>query len=149
MATAHKAEGIGYAEGEPCNRNGCEGIVETRPIEGCSCHISAPCSQCTAPCNYCSKCEWDERYDECINEYVCSNKSPGGEFLHYGLRKLDPTKIDFHSLRDSGSGCSMIKRGVYPPGVTRQEVEREVAGTFGGKFNYFYDGKFEYVAYTD
>lgn len=71
----------------------------------------------------------------------------GDELVPNGTRKLDPTKIDFHSLRHSS--CSMIKRGVYPPGTTQHEVEEKVRGTFGGRFNYFRDGKFEYIAYTD
>jgi len=76
-----------------------------------------------------------------IKEFV------GGKLVPPGTRELDNTKIDFHSLPHSGS--SMIKRGVYPEGTTQKQVEEEVRGTFGGRFNYFRDGKFEYVAYTD
>jgi hypothetical protein len=43
----------------------------------------------------------------------------------------------------------MLKRGVYPEGTTQAEVEKEVRGTFGGRFNSFGNGHFEYVAYTD
>jgi len=43
----------------------------------------------------------------------------------------------------------MIKRGVYPEGTTQAEVRAKVDGTFGGRFNYFRNGKFEFVAYTD
>lgn len=71
----------------------------------------------------------------------------GEKLVPLGTRELGPTKIDFHSLLHSGS--SMIKRGVYPPGTTQKQVEAVVRGTFGGRFNYFRDGKFEYVAYTD
>lgn len=63
------------------------------------------------------------------------------------MRPLDPTKIDWHSF--SHSSCSMIKRGVYPEGTDPGEVRKRVDGTFGGRFNYFRDGKFEFVAYTD
>lgn len=70
-----------------------------------------------------------------------------GKLVPNGRRQLDSTKIDFHSLPHSGS--SMIKRGVYPPGTTQAAVEAVVKGSFGGRFNFFRDGKFEYVAYTD
>jgi hypothetical protein len=43
----------------------------------------------------------------------------------------------------------MIKRGVYPEGMTQEEVRAKVTGTFGGRFKHFGDGKFEFVAYTD
>lgn len=70
-----------------------------------------------------------------------------GKLVPNGTRQLDPTKIDFHSLPHSSS--SMIKRGVYPPGTTREQVEEKVRGTFGGRFDSFGDGKFQYTAYTD
>lgn len=62
-------------------------------------------------------------------------------------RPLDPTKIDYRIF--THSGCSQLCRGVYPEGTTKQQVEDRVKGTFGGRFNYFGEGKFEYVAYTD
>lgn len=43
----------------------------------------------------------------------------------------------------------MRKTGVYPAGTTQAEVEAVVAGTFGGRFESFGDGKFDYIAYTD
>jgi hypothetical protein len=43
----------------------------------------------------------------------------------------------------------MIKQGVYPEHMTLAEVEKEVVGTFGGRFEYFGGGRFKYVAYTD
>lgn len=43
----------------------------------------------------------------------------------------------------------MRKVGEYQDGVTREEVERVVEGTFGGKFESFGDGRFVYIAYTD
>ena len=70
-----------------------------------------------------------------------------GDLVPNGTRKLDATRIDFHSLSHSGS--SMLKRGVYPEGKTQQQVEEKVRGTFGGRFQSFGGGKFEYIAYTD
>jgi len=43
----------------------------------------------------------------------------------------------------------MIKEGVYPLHMSMEEVRQEVRGTFGGRFEYFKDGKFKYIAYTD
>ena len=40
--------------------------------------------------------------------------------------------------------------GTYDPKtVTKEEVEQEVKGSFGGRFLKFEDGIFEYIAYTD
>lgn len=48
----------GEADGEKCNRNGCEGTMEAiRKGDGCSCHIHPPCSWCfydEAVCNVCN-----------------------------------------------------------------------------------------------
>jgi len=46
---------------------------------------------------------------------------------------------------------SMKKVGVFTDGTTRAEVEKEVKGTFGGRFEYFSESerKFSYIAYTD
>jgi len=49
----------------------------------------------------------------------------------------------------SHTNASMIREGTYPPGTTREEVERLVRGSFGGRFEQFGDGRFKYVAYTD
>jgi hypothetical protein len=54
---------VGYAEGDTCNRDGCVGIIDTHPPENCSCHLSAPCSRCTGPRNFCPECDWSEELD--------------------------------------------------------------------------------------
>jgi hypothetical protein len=53
-------ESIGTWEGESCNRNGCTGIIELHPIDGCSCHINPPCSACVGQTAFCQQCGWDE-----------------------------------------------------------------------------------------
>ena len=53
----------GYAEGDTCNRDACDGIIDTHLPENCSCHISAPCSSCTGPRNFCPECDWSEELD--------------------------------------------------------------------------------------
>jgi len=64
---------------------------------------------------------------------------------------LDNTKV---SWRDRPhTNFSMIKEGVYPQSgdavADRAMVRKEVDGTFGGRFEYFGDGKFKFIAYTD
>ncbi len=66
---------------------------------------------------------------------------------HINPRPLDPRKIDYRIHAHSGS--SQRCEGVYPDGTTREEVERCVRGTFGGRFERFGGGTFSYIAYTD
>jgi hypothetical protein len=139
----------GTEEGEKCNREGCEGVLEIlKPLEGCcACHINPPCGYCMDTKPRCPECKWEEgdRIEK-LNEHVAI-ASPSGVWKTWRLRELDATKIDWHSSGHTNS--SMRKKGVYPPGTTQEEVLAKVKGTFGGQFNYFKDGQFEYIAYTD
>lgn len=67
--------------------------------------------------------------------------------MNHWSESLDASKIDFHSR--THTHFSMVKEGVYPPGTSQSQVEAVVRGTFGGRFDYFRDGKFRYIAYTD
>lgn len=136
----------GTSEGEICNRRECNGVIAVHPIEGCSCHICPPCSACTTPNEYCPVCDWQAKDDVPINDYIVNVKSDG-TYRTWTERTLDASKIDWTS--HSHTSFSMIKRGVYPEGVTACDVRKLVDGTFGGRFNSFGDGKFEFVAYTD
>ncbi len=138
---------FGYCEGDVCKRSGCVGVIKIHPVENCSCHISPPCGSCTEPREYCQECGWEQKDNFELNDYVCSVNKSTGVFYSYELRALDSSKIDWHSK--SHSSCSMIKEGVYPQGTSFEEVEKEVRGTFGGRFEYFGNGKFKYIAYTD
>lgn len=139
---------IGYCEGDACNREGCAGVIETRPPENCSCHINPPCSACTSIRDHCPDCDWEAADDPLYMEDLGAI-TLGDAFMHVQRkpRLLDPTKIDF--VCDFHSGSSMIKEGVYPKGMDIKEVGEVVRGTFGGRFVYFGDGKFKYIAYTD
>jgi len=57
-------EEVGFTEGEKCNREGCDGIIDIHPSENCSCHISPPCYSCTSPRAFCPVCGLEEKYDE-------------------------------------------------------------------------------------
>ena len=144
--------GFGYAEGDVCNRYEfvgpyCKGVIQTHPSEGCSCHINPPCSSCTAPRNFCPVCEWEEKNDMPFNDHIVNVDPKTGVFKHYEWRKLDNSKIDWHSKEHTSS--SMIKEGVYPAGTTQDEVRKLVDGTFGGRFEHFGKGHFKFIAYTD
>lgn len=138
----------GIYEGDICQRDGCKGVIAMHPVENCSCHISPPCGSCTKPAEYCPECDWQAIDDEVpYSDYLVRPADPTGAWASYRPRPLDPTKIDWRN--EHHTHFTMIKRGVYPEGTTRAEVEERVRGTFGGRFESFGGGRFSYVAYTD
>ncbi len=155
----HNSE-YGYAEGEVCKRDGCAGHIDSHKPDNCSCHISPPCSACTAPRNFCPVCDWQEE-DEPMPEPPPPTKAQQDEWAAWReankprtLADLDGTKIDWIHV-PCGSTCSMIKEGVFPAGVTTEELRKKIDGTFGGRFEYLIPpqdgrpGKFKFTAYTD
>lgn len=153
------SDNFGYLEGETCGRDGCEGIIQERVVENCSCHISPPCSTCTTPREYCPECDWDAEEEDrsfYFNGFRCTavSKDDAGKGMwsdtplqKFEPRPLDPTKIDYRIKSHTNS--SQICEGVYPEGTTAEEVRKLVDGTFGGRFEHFGNGKFKYIAYTD
>jgi hypothetical protein len=139
----------GIYEGDVCNRNGCEGKIKTHPVENCSCHINPPCSACTTPRNYCPVCGWEELDDVTVEDWnrMDIDVETGMTHTHTFRRVLDRTKIDY--VIKSHTHFSQICEGVYPLNATREDVLNKVKGTFGGRFEYFSEGKFKYIAYTD
>lgn len=137
---------LGYAEGDTCNRAGCAGSIAMHPSENCSCHIAPPCGSCTSPRNFCPDCDWQEKDDPLVVMEVTTIYVADG-WTERKKRILDPTKIDYRVEMHSNS--SQLCIGVYPPTATHSDVEAVVKGTFGGRFNKFAGGHFEYVAYTD
>lgn len=112
----------GYSDGEPCEREGCPGVLELEEAEDCSCHLSAPCRWCADADIWCPECGWRAADNPLCVRYI-SAISVGGPFALIETKRkvLDPTKIDWISKMHSG--CSMIKEGVYPEHLTRQEVD--------------------------
>jgi hypothetical protein len=53
---------LGWAPGEPCNRDNCEGVIELDPVVDCSCHLSPPCWAHENQAAVCPVCDW--RSDE-------------------------------------------------------------------------------------
>lgn len=136
-----------YEEGDRCPECS-DGKLFYPPVENCTCHISPPCSACINNQLQCDKCGHQPEEPEYRDIPV--TPSIAGLFLverEYKPKPLDKTKIDY---RIKGyTSASQICEGVYPEGTTRDEVEDVVRGTFGGRFEYFGNGKFKYIAYTD
>lgn len=139
---------VGYVEGDACNRNGCAGTIEAHRVENCACHINPPCVACTTPREYCETCDWEAAEDE-INAPTASPASIGGrhQYKPRTVADLDVSKVSW--INRSHTHFSMIKEGVYPEGLTREQVRERVDGTFGGRFKSFGAGRFEFIAYTD
>lgn len=142
---------IGYEKGEVCNRNNCSGIIEEYDIDGsCSCHVNPPCSYCTTPKEYCPACGWDakeEQDEEYLNKPNEIIKNIFQPVKYKTIKDLDKTKIDW--IIKLHTHFSMICEGVYPPGISIEEIRKKVDGTFGGRFEYCENGIFKFIAYTD
>lgn len=148
----------GTETGEMCNRNGCTGIIEESPKHGsCSCHINPPCSHCVDDNHYCPECDWqgieDQRNYPILGAQGMYNRLMQREDNYRDkidrMRKgeIPADKITWYAK--GHTNFSMYKIGAYPEGTTREQVEKEVLGTFGGRFEQFGNGKFTYIAYTD
>lgn len=140
---------FGEEEGQVCWRDGCQGVIARHPGEGCSCHISPPCSDCVEPREFCPTCGWEASEDGGgLNDFVFKYPNGGkSQLASWEPRPLDPRKIDWRSR--GHTNASMIKEGVYPEGTTQADVLAIVKGTFGGRFEHFGGGSFKYIAYTD
>lgn len=136
-----------YEEGDRCPE--CaekheQGVLRYNKPQNCSCHISPPCGACTSARLECDNCGWEDDSEE--EKYV-PTEFEGLSQRIVKPRPFDNTKVDYRSRGHTNS--SMIKEGVYPLHMDIREVEKEVTGTFGGRFESFKDGKFKYIAYTD
>jgi hypothetical protein len=131
-----------FEEDDRCPECG-KGKLYYPPVENCSCHINPPCSACTDNKLICDKCGYEPEEPEFKDIPVAY-----GLFMReYKPKPLDNTKIDYRIKMHTGS--TMIKEGVYPKGTPIEKVRKVVNGTFGGRFEYFKDGKFKFIAYTD
>lgn len=151
-------EPYGYVEGEVCKRptdqfgnlhqgQKCTGVIEEHPKGGCCCHINPPCSACTEPRGYCPECGWEEKDEYHINGYDVQVDRNTGTYKSWVPTPLDPTKISYRVF--SHTHFTQICEGICPEGTAREEILKQVDGTFGGRFEYFTGTKFKYIAYTD
>lgn len=135
-----------YEENDICPEPKCNGKLYYPPVENCSCHLNPPCSACTDNRIRCDKCGYEPEEPKYKDVPVVFG-SPGISMREYKLRPLDNNKIDYNTKMHTH--FSQICEGVYPNGTTLQEVEAAIRGTFGGRFEYFGNGKFKYISYTD
>jgi hypothetical protein len=56
---AHTASMKRPAEGDLCPVRACDGILEPKPVENCSCHINPPCPACEGQVLWCPECTWE------------------------------------------------------------------------------------------
>lgn len=75
---------LGYEQGEVCNRDGCQGILDEYDTDtSCSCHINPPCGHCVNSRVFCPVCEWDggeeqqEAWAAEHKEYMSDKKQTG------------------------------------------------------------------------
>lgn len=134
-------------EGQVCGEMGCEGIIQFTSPVNCSCHINPPCNACEGVVLHCPVCGWEAERIQRINDHIVKIDKATGVIKASKLRDLNTSTIDWYSFSHTHS--SMIKKGCYPEGTTREDVEKLVIGTFGGRFTSFWGGRFEYIAYTD
>lgn len=50
---------------------------------------------------------------------------------------------------EAHSNSSMKITGTYNEGMTKEKIEPTIKGTFGGRWEYFQNGRYSYIAYTD
>lgn len=142
----------GHLQGEVCNRLGCKGVIDEHEKDGCSCHISPPCSNCIRDAHYCPECEWsgeeeqNEHYKK-MKQYYKDN--PPKEMKVKTLADLDNNKIDY--IRTFTGYYGYVYEGVFPEGTTLDEVKKEIGWYeyFGGIVYKFGNGKFKIKKYTD
>ena len=68
------------------------------------------------------------------------------------LRKLNDHSVEFEKVAfrtESHSNSSMKKIGAYPRGMSKDQLKKEVNGTFGGRFEWVTENRFSFIAYTD
>ena len=155
---------IGCLEGEVCGRNGCTGIIEEKDIDGsCSCHINPPCSYCEQAKEYCPECEWDAKEEQEAEEHAAWQaemaKTPERKAaerrywelvrIKHPVRRFDPNNLNYR-IR-SHTNASQICEGWFPSRMSKEDVRKQVNGTFGGRFESFDTNTqtFRFVAYTD
>lgn len=153
---------IGYEKGDVCGREGCAGIIDQHPTDKCcSCHINPPCSYCTDSREYCPECGW-EGSEEQYNGYgntspaqIAAYKKSAEEFTEkresfYRKFKGKEEVTELEMRNEPHTHFTQKIVGIFPKGTqTKETVLPEVKGSFGGRFLFFGETSFEYIAYTD
>ncbi|AWJ88897.1 hypothetical protein Sp245p_03385 [Azospirillum baldaniorum] len=140
--------------GSPCP-DGCGGVLHWPEVENCSCHISAPCGNCTDNRLICNECGWEEpaaknaplskesqdAYAKWAREWA-EAKARGHKFQHGGRV--------FNISDDGRSGSTMVFTGQYEGPVTAADIFEYLGdGTFGHRGPTMNNGRFTYTKITD
>lgn len=60
-----------------------------------------------------------------------------------------PDRLALRYVIKPHTNSSQLVEGQYAEDMTKADVEKEVQGTWGGRFDLFENGHFRYIAYTD
>lgn len=80
-----KTEEIDPEEGDACPCGDCDGVMDIRPVEGCSCHIAPPCNACVENPIVCMVCGWTYGDEVRVAETIKASLAS----LDGGYQKLD------------------------------------------------------------
>ena len=136
-----------FEEGDECKTCRVGKLVEKHSGDGCSCHISPPCSYCTGTklvCDECGEAAPEETYRAVGGDLYerLSTKRP--------MADLGDGKKLFDYDYDSRSGSTMVYSGKYEGSVTPEDVLKYFGdGTFGHRGPSLRDGRFHYTKITD
>ena len=119
-------EGCILEEEELCNQ--CNVGFMRLHIEGCSCHISPPCSACTSAPLICDKCGHTQEAPE-LHTPVPTESDKAFMAIYQNKSKSWKEQLDdlpagvFGFIRHpSDDGWGMTVRGKYPNGMTGEEI---------------------------
>jgi hypothetical protein len=158
----------GYADGDTCNRDGCQGIIKEHDTDTCcSCHDNPPCSHCTTSREYCPACGWDGEEEQQAsyveptpeqiaiwNAYHKRQDELEAQWRRKWLGEEEATEIE--TRHESHTYFSQIINGVYPRSMPISEVYDYVRKHY---YNEFFgggrwqkapgNGTFSWIQYTD
>lgn len=127
-------------EGGVCPEPQCDGHLILPPVEGCSCHVSAPCSACTSNPLTCDSCGWEAPEPEPEQTWpdtTVQKSQPNPWWEEYQRRRKEGHRFAhggriFEYDYDSSSGSTMVYRGRYEGPVTTADIIEYLGdGTFG------------------
>ena len=134
-------------EGDECSQ--CDGKMQIE-VEGCSCHISPPCSACTGAPLVCDSCGYEQEAEPLttpITSLLTRDKYQPPKYKTTKER-LDemPDGVFNYTKFPSTNGWGMTVKGKMPDDMTRGEILKEVGICKYGvpSFKQFYNGNFEF-----
>lgn len=153
----------GWEEGDMCNVDGCDGVLEFQPVKDCFCHISPPCGACVDNMPVCNECgreveKDDDQHVMSFEEQLAANAAYAAVWAadraafeaHRRRREIAPGKFLTNIALDSNSGSTMVWTGGYEGPVTCEDIKEHFGdGTFGHRGPSMYCGRFTYTLITD